>query len=119
MIPETLRYVLGALGGLTLIVVSAVGVLLVKAYQLGSLAQTMETMGKKIDDAVLKIEKTGEKLQAIPVHEQRLVQTEHTIGRNTSDIRELSHAVARLQGREELRSSPDWNGNGSGHDGEE
>ena len=101
-------HLLGAAGSALVVIVGAIVVLLRKAYQLGEIAAEIRESADKIDAAREAIEKVGEKLDRVPVHETRLGTLENAVSRITSDIRDLVRGLARMEGREEYRSGTDW-----------
>jgi hypothetical protein len=99
------KWLVGALFTASGAIFSATGFLLVKAYGLGKREARLEQISKEIAESKVMIVEAVKKLEAIPLHDQRLGQLEALYRKTHSDIRELLKSAAKLEAREEMRSS--------------
>ena len=105
--PELLKWVVGALFTAAGAIFSATGFLIVKAYGYGKKEAKIEQAVKEIGESKALITEAVKKLEAIPVHDQRIGQLEALYKKTHSDIRDLLKETTRLKTREEMRSGHD------------
>lgn len=105
--PEILKWAIGAVFTVAGAVMSATAFLIVKSYQLGKKEAKFEQVSKEIAESKVLISEAVKKLEAIPLHDQRIGQLETLYRKTHSDIRELLKHAARQEGREEMRSGHD------------
>jgi hypothetical protein len=110
------KLVAGSLGALAAAILTACGVLIRKAFQLGRLHEKNESMAERIDDALKKIDAVASKLVGLQTIESAVGFLQNATTKNTSDIRGLVAAMAREEGIQEgvrrAKSNPDFNGSG-------
>lgn len=105
--PEQMKWFIGAIFTVAGAIFSATGFLLVKAYGFGKKEAKFEQVSKEIAESKVLISEAVKKLEAIPLHDQRLGQLEALYRKTHSDIRELLKGVTKLEAREEMRSGHD------------
>lgn len=110
--PELAKWLLGGLISSVVTIVGAVVFLITKSYSLGKHAAKFEQTSKEIAESKVLITEAVKKLEAIPLHDQRLGQLEQLFKKTHSDIRDLIKQVVKLETREEMRSGHDLLGNG-------
>lgn len=108
--PELLKWAIGSIFTVAGAVLSATAFLIVKSFQLGKKEAKFEQVSKEIAESKTLISEAVKKLEAIPLHDQRLTQLENLYRKTHSDIRELLKGVTKLEAREEMRSGHDLSG---------